>query len=1311
MSSGMEISTAKQLVKSLIEPSDQVLVVAERRRARLLSALLIFTLAMFVLGVLISKLSSVMFAFAFVTIAYGLSRTRHYQWGALLAGTALVIPSFAVVLMASPEALSQAINVFIPLSWLIIALILASLWIKVWLMSIIVVLSIGSILSLIIIRPEINRLGIQQTVVLLLMASGLLLLASVLRNRDFAEIETQTKDIEEQKLVIQSNAQRYRELIETISDIVYRTDIKGYFNYVSPSAAILTGYSEQELLRMHFTDLVAPSSRQTVLDFYSNQLRDAKQESLLAFPIHSKDGTLHWVEQKIILMLSEDDKVRGFQGVVRDISERQQSEKKLRALYTIMAQTNLSIDKQLSQALQIGTEILGLDLGIISHIENDRYTVLYAHSPDNALQKGQTFSFEKTYCEMAYQANDLVSIEHMQDSVHKGHPCYAAFGLESYVGMPLFINGQRFGTLNFSSASPRKSRFTEVERDFFMLMAQWISATLERKFAEERLKNSETNLRSILDNTPAIIMKVNAQHEIEFIRAPEIDPALTEVMVGQNALVFVPEDYHSVVINTLQRVFSEQTSMHYETIGIDPRDGQPRTYLTNAAPIVLDGQTTAALLISNDITARVQLERQLRTSETLYKSTSDNVPGVIFQCLPDYSVWTMQYISNYVEQLTGYPVSEFIEHKRPFASLIHPDDNQIVNDKVEPAIESGSPYVVEYRIIHRDGHLLWVREQGQIINQHSETPLLVGIISDITERITSEKRLKQRDAILEAVAFFSEQLLAHPDWQAVIPSLLSRLGTETDASRVYIFQRHPDSPEDAVMVKQVYEWVAEGIPAEIDNPELQNFPMGEIFPQWVKNVSQRKNIYSHANEFPAGSVQRAVIDSQGIQSVLVMPIWVNNTWWGVIGFDECTGQRIWTQTEIDALQSAINNLGSTIERQERETQLRDAYELLNEAQKIGRMGNWEWNIRTGALHWSDEIYLINGREPRSIEPSYEGWLAFIHPDERALVQRSVEQALTGKPYDIESRIVLPDGSIRYAQNRGAVVFDEQGQPIKMKGITLDITERKSIEQQIQAQNESLVKANREIAVARKQAEAANRLKSQFLATMSHELRTPLNAVIGYSQLQLAGMIGELNEEQQSFQERILANAQHLLQLINEVLDLSKIEAGRLELAEKPFDLYELLNEIMVQNQVLARNKSLVFELSIDERLPHTLLGDRGRIKQIIINLVSNAIKFTDKGLITVEATLHDKQNWRIRVTDTGIGISSTMQETIFDEFRQAENGIDRGGTGLGLAIVRKLTLMMGGNVRVSSEIGQGSAFTITLPIITEAKYASEALEV
>jgi PAS domain S-box-containing protein len=284
-----------------------------------------------------------------------------------------------------------------------------------------------------------------------------------------------------------------------------------------------------------------------------------------------------------------------------------------------------------------------------------------------------------------------------------------------------------------------------------------------------------------------------------------------------------------------------------------------------------------------------------------------------------------------------------------------------------------------------------------------------------------------------------------------------------------------------------------------------------------------------------------------------------------------------------------------------------------------------------------------------------------------------------------------DSEKRYFEIETAPITRADGLSMGRVVTLRDITLHKATEAALKHARDEALNAHR-IAIA------SSQMKSQFLATMSHELRTPLNAVIGYAQLQLAGMVGDMTAEQYEFQERILVNAQHLLQLINEVLDLSKIEAGRMELTLARFDLRACFEEILQQNQVLAQNKGLMLRMSIDDKLPEVILGDRGRIKQIVINLVSNAIKFTDRGGVALDVTLHDERSWRITVKDTGIGIPAHLQEIIFDEFRQVENGTERGGTGLGLAIVRKLVLMMGGTIRLSSEVKMGSIFSVTLPL-------------
>jgi len=306
----------------------------------------------------------------------------------------------------------------------------------------------------------------------------------------------------------------------------------------------------------------------------------------------------------------------------------------------------------------------------------------------------------------------------------------------------------------------------------------------------------------------------------------------------------------------------------------------------------------------------------------------------------------------------------------------------------------------------------------------------------------------------------------------------------------------------------------------------------------------------------------------------------------------------------------------------------------------------------------------------------------------------------GKPCTVTLRNYRKDGTLFWNELRLTPMQATDGDISHYVGVATDITERIEAEQRIKSQNEALLRTNRALAEARKQAEAATRLKSEFLATMSHELRTPMNAVIGYTEIMLAGMTGEMNAEQNDYLNRVLTNAEHLLSLINDVLDLSKIEAGRVDLVRKPFHLGELLDEITAQTRGLAEEKGLGFESTLDERLPEVLIGDPDRLKQIAINLLSNAIKFTNDGHIRIVMHQHGSSTWTLTVRDTGIGIPKANQQAIFEEFRQLDATWQRqhGGTGLGLAIVRKLALLMGGSIRVQSSVDEGSTFIVFLPI-------------
>lgn len=252
-------------------------------------------------------------------------------------------------------------------------------------------------------------------------------------------------------------------------------------------------------------------------------------------------------------------------------------------------------------------------------------------------------------------------------------------------------------------------------------------------------------------------------------------------------------------------------------------------------------------------------------------------------------------------------------------------------------------------------------------------------------------------------------------------------------------------------------------------------------------------------------------------------------------------------------------------------------------------------------------------------------------------------------------------------------------------------------------NESLKKARDEALAAQRIANENSRLKSEFLSTMSHELRTPMNAIEGFTGIMLKRMAGvEYNEKAERYLQKVQSNSRRLLALINDFLDLSRIESGRLELANLPYSPKEMAQKWRENLVVLADQKGLQFDVKVDENLPDSIHGDEESISKIAINLIGNAIKFTETGAVTVNVEKQDG-NMAIVVQDTGIGIPPHAREFIFDEFRQVDQSSKRvhGGTGLGLAIVQKLTREMGGTVTLQSEVGMGSTFTVILPLQTK----------
>ncbi len=347
---------------------------------------------------------------------------------------------------------------------------------------------------------------------------------------------------------------------------------------------------------------------------------------------------------------------------------------------------------------------------------------------------------------------------------------------------------------------------------------------------------------------------------------------------------------------------------------------------------------------------------------------------------------------------------------------------------------------------------------------------------------------------------------------------------------------------------------------------------------------------------------------------------------------------------------------------------------------------WEVDLFTDQVWFGEQFYTIFGYLPGEVELTTAWWYGQIHAEDRARVQASVRSVVEGGEslWSSEYRHRRGDGSYAYVYDRGYVVRDAAGKALRLTGAMMDLSDRK--------------RAEKELEWAKDAAEAASRAKSEFVANMSHEIRTPMNGIVGMTELVLET---ELTPQQREHLGMVKACAESLLDIINDILDFSKIEAGKLDLQALQFDVRDTVESTVKFLEMRASEKGLELESHVEATVPQTLLGDPGRLRQILINLTGNAVKFTEQGKVIVRLECEPPDGTFIvlhfSVKDPGIGIPREKHETIFDAFTQADGSTARrhGGTGLGLTISKRLVELMGGRIWVESEPGQGSTFHFT----------------
>ncbi|MCF8474268.1 MAG: PAS domain-containing protein [Emcibacter sp.] len=579
-----------------------------------------------------------------------------------------------------------------------------------------------------------------------------------------------------------------------------------------------------------------------------------------------------------------------------------------------------------------------------------------------------------------------------------------------------------------------------------------------------------------------------------------------------------------------------------------------------------------------------------------------------------------------------------------FLNSVFPDDRQLLIDSVNHCIETGAQYKIEHRVLWPDGTIHWVQENGDVVRDKNGKAInMLGVVQDIDARKQTEIALIEREKQLREA-----QALAHiGNWQR---NLIT--GESTWSKEIFhILGLNPKNniPDRAFLKKIIH-------------PDDYNSVYGKGC--WYERSTQKDITYRILR--PDGTV-RYIHDIARVE------------------FDDQDNAILHRGTLQD-----VTKLLET-ERKLQETEERFAFAVDGAGD-----GVWDWDLKTGEMKMSAHYLKMLGYKENEIPQHIDSWTAGVHPDDMPYVKKALDDYLAGikDEYSIELRLRCKDGNYKWILCRGTVVScDNNNNPTRMIGIHSNITKSK----------------NNELALidAREEAENANRAKSQFLSSMSHELRTPMNAIMGFGQLLKMEEDPPLNESQKENVNEIIRAGHHLLDLINEILDLAKIESGRVDLSIETVGLTDIINDCLQLITPLAQNRDIKITLN-QNNIPLTLSelsqkqiavkADRTRLKQILINLLSNAVKYNrDNGELIVGFDDRENNIMRISITDTGHGISLEKQKQLFMPFSRlgAENtGIE--GTGIGLVITKNLIELMGGCIGVESHEDKGSTFWIEI---------------
>ncbi len=683
---------------------------------------------------------------------------------------------------------------------------------------------------------------------------------------------------------------------------------------------------------------------------------------------------------------------------------------------------------------------------------------------------------------------------------------------------------------------------------------------------------------------------------------------------------------------------------------------KPEKWVTVVADPQFD---TAGSVVSvsgsfQDITERKLVENEINRLSLVARKTSN---CVIITDKDRKMVW----VNDSLLRLTGYEMHELIG-KSPRIFQSHKTDKDTLAH-IKHSLDNRQELKVEILNEDKKGNEYWLDMNiVPVFDQKDELIGFIAVETDITQRKKNEEELIRREKMLLAISTASNILLNSLDALDSISRTLEIMGKAVVVDRTYLFTTSND-PDLGILASQRFEWNSGSAAPQIDNPEMQNFQLS-AYEDFLNFLSTKLPFFKQSKFLKDGSPLKEVLESQDILSILIIPIFKNGFFWGYVGFDDCTNERVWSEAEISILSTFAAAIENALDREEKTETIKSMalFPELNPYPIIRIDLDGKIILENDA---AEKISYLTFESKSVSKEAFLRYVSALLTHERNKLQFEV-QFNEDNFYTVDCLLIEDSKQINLYFN--------------------DISQLKENEQQL--------------IEAKIRAEASDKAKEEFIANMSHEIRTPLHAITGLSKILKKS---NLSSEDQKLVSHIAQSGDHLHSLINNVLDFTKITAGEFKLNNSTFSLQHVVNQLQSILFSIADEKGLKLDFNVSDQIHELLIGDETRLRQALLNLLSNSLKFTEIGKVSLTARqVEDNENSQlleIVISDTGIGMSEGFIGKIFDKFSQEDSSLGRkyGGTGLGMAITKGLIDLMQGTITIDSKKDKGTTFIIQIP--------------